>query len=76
MTPSPIIPHHPYHESHCPYCLSVQTEYHPNERWGKCHAAGCGKSWRFLPYRLRVDPVPGIDAPAITRYPHEGRTER
>jgi len=36
----------------CPSCGSLATEWHPDtyrERkgWGKCHAAGCGATWRM-----------------------------
>jgi len=47
---APIIPYSQRHEAFCPYCGALDTEYHPTIRWGRCHAPGCGRAWRFPPY--------------------------
>lgn len=49
------IPYRQVHESLCPFCWSPATEYHPAERYGRCHA--CGGRWRFEPYTLHLAPV-------------------
>ena len=44
-----MIPFNRLHETVCPFCHSLGTEYHPNLRWGRCHE--CGRSWTFPPYK-------------------------
>ena len=66
------LPFDPLFTSHCPSCMSLDTEYRPAERWGKCNAGGCGFRWRFEPYSVPIPLVPGIDIPGPARLPHEG----
>jgi DNA-directed RNA polymerase subunit RPC12/RpoP len=51
MTERPIVtlPYDPRLEALCPSCGSPGTEYHPAERYGRCHT--CGFRWVFAPYR-------------------------
>lgn len=48
-----VIPYNERHEVFCPKCESLGTEYHPSERFGKCHE--CGFEWKFPPYRKLLD---------------------
>lgn len=47
-----IVPWNHLYTFRCPSCRSLATEWHPDahhERlgWGKCHAVGCGITWRM-----------------------------
>lgn len=45
---TPVLPYDPRYQTRCPYCGSLGTEWHPAEGWGRCHAAGCLRSWRMF----------------------------
>jgi len=44
-----VLPYDPLHESVCPSCGSLWTEYHPVPGMGRCHA--CGFLWEFLDHQ-------------------------
>lgn len=47
MASTVTLPFDQTYTHHCPFCRSLDTEYHPGRRWGRCHAPGCGRSWKL-----------------------------
>jgi hypothetical protein len=45
--PTMTLPYDERHTHHCPFCNSLDTEYHPAQRWGRCHSPGCGRDWNL-----------------------------